>query len=68
MITIILTVILITGPGQKDVSQSHEMDSLAACFDAAKAWDEQIPGAAGGIGFGSGCSITEDNSGIQVEE
>lgn len=56
---IILTVILILGSGKQDISQSHEMSSLAECFVAAQAWAEQDIEKAGGIGFASGCSITE---------
>ncbi len=63
MITIILTVVLIMGPGKKDVDQNHEMTSISECFDAAKAWDEQYPAVAGGVGLAAGCSVTEDKTG-----
>jgi hypothetical protein len=59
MFTVILTVILIMGPGKDDITQSRQMASLLECFDAALAWDEQDARKAGAdvVGFASGCSI-----------
>lgn len=59
---ILLTVILIMGPGKQDIEQSRGMPSLAECFVAAQAWDEQDIEKAGGIGFASGCSVTAPDS------
>lgn len=69
MITVILTVVLIMGPGKKDLDQSREMASIAECYDAAKAWSEQDAEVAGGVGLAAGCSVTEDKGGeVAFEE
>ncbi len=69
MITVILTVVLIMGPGKKDLDQSREMASITECYDAARAWAEQDPAVAGGVGFAAGCSVMEDKSGeVAFEE
>jgi hypothetical protein len=56
--TIILTVILIMGPGQPDVSQEREMSSARECADAVAAWIEQDARSVGAIALDAGCTST----------
>ena len=55
MFVITLTLILIMGGEQKDMTQSRVMASLDECFSAARAWTDQDPRAAGAVGFAAGC-------------
>lgn len=59
MFKFVLTVILVMGPGQRDVSQEHEMSSARECAEAVAAWIEQHAHSVGAVALDAGCTKTD---------
>lgn len=56
----LLTVTLITAPDKEDVTESHKMPSLDACWQAARAWTEQDAHKLGYLGLAARCAQLDD--------
>lgn len=52
---IMLTVVLVTPEGQKDIQGTAAFDTIVECMDAAREWLDQDPLKVGGIGVAASC-------------
>lgn len=58
---VLLTVTLITPADRKDITESHKMPDMGACWQAARSWVEQDAHKLGYIGLAARCAQLDDH-------